>query len=116
LLRAGVGSIGIAVDTPPNQEARGRPSSRATPVVSASREVSLGYAILNRHLFMNRQDLLLPTGLLLDGAGNVVRVYRDYLDVDQIVKDASAIDRSPAERLDRAVPFRGTFYFALPLR
>ncbi|HMJ84587.1 MAG TPA: FG-GAP-like repeat-containing protein, partial [Vicinamibacterales bacterium] len=116
LLRAGVGSIGIAVDTPPNQETRGRPSSRATPVVSASREVSLGYAILNRHLFMNRQDLLLPTGLLLDGAGNVVRVYRDHLDVDQIVKDASAIDRSPAERLDRAVPFRGTFYFALPLR
>ena len=94
----------------------GRPSSRATPVVSATREVSLSYAILNRHLFMNRQDLRLPTGLLLDAGGNVVKVYRDRVDVDQIVKDASAIDVSPAERLARAVPFRGTFYFGLPLR
>jgi tetratricopeptide (TPR) repeat protein len=85
-------------------------------VVSATREVSLGYAILNRHLFMNRQDLRLPTCLLLDAAGNVVKVYRDRMDVDQIVKDASAINASPTERLNRAVPFRGTFYAGLPLR
>jgi Flp pilus assembly protein TadD/peroxiredoxin len=116
LLRAGVGSIAIAVDTPPSQRAPGNPSSRATPVVSATREVSLGYAILNRHLFMNRQDLRLPTCLLLDAAGNVVKVYRDRMDVDQIVKDASAINASPTERLNRAVPFRGTFYAGLPLR
>jgi len=116
LQRAGVGSIAIAVDTAPNQAAVGPVSSRATPVVRATRELSLGYAILNRHLFMNRQDLRLPTCLLLDGAGNVVKVYRDHVDVDQIVKDASVIDRSPTERLDRAVPFRGTFYFGLPLR
>jgi len=38
------------------------------------------------------------------------------VDVDQIVKDASAIDVSPTERLNRAVPFRGTFFSALPLR
>ena len=116
LLRAGVGSIAIAVDTPPNQGSLGQLSSRATPVVGATREVSLGYAILNRHLFMNRQDLRLPTCLLLDGAGNVVKVYRDHVDVDQIVKDASAIDVTPSERLNRAVPFRGTFYSGLPLR
>ncbi len=85
-------------------------------MVSATREVSLGYAILNRHLFMNRQDLRLPTCLLLDAAGNVVKVYRDRVDVDQIVKDASEIDVSPTERLNRAVPFRGTFYSGLPLR
>src|SRR4029450_5217021 len=91
LQRAGVGSIAIAVDAAPNQAVVGRPSSRATPVVSATREVSLGYAILNRHLFMNRQDLRLPTCLLLDGAGNVVKVYRDHVEVDQIVKDATAI-------------------------
>ena len=38
------------------------------PVVMATPEVGLSYAILNRHLFMNRQDLRLPTCLLLDGA------------------------------------------------
>ena len=92
------------------------PSFGATPVVIATREVSLSYAILNRHLFMNRQDLRLPTCLLLDASGNVVKVYRDRVDVDQIVKDASAIDVSPAERLARAVPFQGTFYSGLPLR
>src|SRR5207247_10890925 len=61
-------------------------------------------------------DLRLPTCLLLDGSGIVVKVYRDRVDVDQIVKDAGTIDVSPAERLTRAVPFRGTFYSGLPLR
>jgi Flp pilus assembly protein TadD len=97
LTRAGVGSIAIAVDAPPDQ-------------------VSLSYAILNRHLFMNRQDVRLPTGLLVDGGGNVVKVYRDRVDVDEIVADASAIDVAPAERLARAIPFPGTFYFGLSLR
>src|SRR4030095_6622013 len=104
LQRAGVGSIAIAVDTAPNQAAVGPSSSRATPVVRATRELSLGYPILNRHLFMNRQDLRLPTCLLLDRAGNVVKVYRDQVDVDQIVADASKIEVSEAERLTRAVP------------
>jgi Tfp pilus assembly protein PilF len=97
LTRAGVGSMAIAVDAAPDQ-------------------VSLSYAILNRHLFMNRQDLRLPTGLLVDVGGNVVKVYRDRIDVDEIVADASAIDVTPTERLARAIPFPGTFYFGQPLR
>jgi Flp pilus assembly protein TadD len=97
LTRAGVRSMAITVDSPPDQ-------------------VSLSYTILNRHLFMNRQDLRLPTGLLVDASGSVVKVYRDRVDVDEIVADARAIDVSPAERLARAIPFPGTFYFALPRR
>ncbi len=116
LTRAGVGSIAIAVDAPADQASLRTLHSGATPVVVATREVSLSYAVLNRHLFMNRQDLRLPTCLLLDGSGNVVKIYRDRVDVDQIVKDASTIDVSPTERLNRAVPFRGTFYSGVPLR
>jgi tetratricopeptide (TPR) repeat protein len=116
LTRAGVGSIAIAIDTTPDQASRRPSPSGATPVVIATPEVSLSYAILNRHLFMNRQNLRLPTGLLLDGSGNVVKVYRDRVDVDEIVKDAGTIDVSPVERLTRALPFQGTFYSALPLR
>ena len=97
LTRAGVGSLTIAVDAPADAS-------------------GLSYAILYRHLFMNRQDVRLPTGLLVDSGGNVVKVYRDRVDVDQIVKDAGAIAASPAERLARAVPFSGTFYSGLPLR
>jgi hypothetical protein len=41
----------------------------------------------HRHLFMNRQDRS-PTCLLLDRSGNVVRVYRDRIDVDRIERRA----------------------------
>ena len=116
LSRAGVGSIAIAVDPPQDQASLRTLSSGPTPVVMATPEVSLSFAILNRHLFMNRQNLRLPTCLLLDSSGNVVKVYRDRVDVDQIVMDASRIDVSQAERLTRAVPFQGTFYSGLPRR
>jgi Flp pilus assembly protein TadD/peroxiredoxin len=116
LSQAGIGSIAIAVGTPPDRALPRAPSSGAAPVVVATAEVSLSYAILNRHLFMNRQDLRLPTCLLLDRTGNVVKVYRDRMDVGEIVKDAKTIDVSPAERLARALPFPGTFYAGLPIR
>jgi Flp pilus assembly protein TadD/peroxiredoxin len=116
LSRAGVGSIAIAIDPPQDQASLRTLSSGATPVVMATPEVSLSYAILNRHLFMNRQNLRLPTCLLLDRGGNVVKVYRDRIDVDQIVTDAGRIDVSEAERLARALPFQGTFYSGLPRR
>ena len=117
LTRAGVGSIAIAIDAPPDQAALRTLPSGATPVVIATPEVSLSYAILNRHLFMNRQDAASAHVLCSSmRSGNVVKVYRDRVDVDQIVKDAGAIDVSPAERLARAVPFHGTFHSGLPLR
>ena len=98
LSRAGVKSIAVSIDP------------------DRSDQAGLGYAILNRHLFMNRQDLRLPTGLLVDANGGIVKVYRDRIDVDAIVADARAIDAAPAERLARALPFPGTFHFGLPLR
>ena len=39
--------------------------------------MGLSYAILNRHLFMNRQDLRLPTSPVPRRGGKVVKVYRD---------------------------------------
>ncbi len=88
-----------------HESARRSPAS--LPVVLASPELGLSYAILNRHLFMNRQDLRLPTTLLLDAAGSVVKAYRDGVDVSLIVRDVAAIEAAPAERLARAVPFPG---------
>jgi Tfp pilus assembly protein PilF len=111
-----VGSIAIALDPPRDQASLRTLSSGATPVAMATPEVNLSSGILNRHLFMNRQNLRLPTCLLLDLSGNVVKVYRDRVDVDQIVTDASRIDVSQAERLTRALPFQGTFYSGLPRR
>jgi Flp pilus assembly protein TadD len=85
-------------------------------VVLASRELGLSYAILNRHVFMNRQDLRLPTTFLLDAAGRVVKAYRGPVDVAGFVRDAGVIDAPPAERAARAIPFAGTWYSPLPVR
>jgi Flp pilus assembly protein TadD len=116
LTQAGVGSMAIAVGAPPDQAPARTPRTGATPVVVATPEVSLSYAILNRHLFMNRQDLRLPTGFLINAAGDVVRVYRDRIDVNEIASDARVADVPQAARLARALPFTGTFYSALPMR
>jgi Flp pilus assembly protein TadD/peroxiredoxin len=114
LTRAGLGVLAIAVDA--SLDASRVVASTAIPVVSASREVALGYALLHRHLFMNRQALRLPTTLLIDPSGGVVRVYRGAVDAARLIADAASIEASPAERLARAVPFAGTFYSPLPPR
>ncbi len=111
LAQAGVGSLAIALDGPADQ-AKVRAAARAAsalPVALASEEAALGFAILNRHLFLTRQPLILPTVFLLDAFGRVVKVYREDVDVPSILRDAAAIEASPDERLARALPFGGTF-------
>ena len=112
LATAGVGAVALAIDAPAELPQVRAAASHAgsLPVVLASPEVALSYAILNRHLFMNRQDLRLPTAFLLDGEGRVVKAYRDRLDVSAIARDASGIEVSPAQRLARALPFAGRLY------
>ena len=114
LARAGIGAVAIAVDPPEDlPKVRAAAAGVGTlPVVVASREVALGYAILNRHLFMNHQDLQLPTTYLLDADGRVVKVYRDRVDVPLILQDAPRIEAPPVERLARALPFEGILYAA----
>jgi len=85
-------------------------------VLHATSEVGLGYAILNRHLFMNRQALRLPTAFLLDANGNVVKAYRDRLDVSEVRQDAARTSAPPAERLARAFPFEGMLLASLGQR
>ncbi len=108
LATAGVGAVALAIDAPAELPQVRAAASHAgsLPVVLASPEVALSYAILNRHLFMNRQDLRLPTAFLLDGEGRVVKAYRDRLDVSAIARDASGIEVGPAQRLARAAAFR----------
>ena len=112
LAAAGVGTLALAIDAPAElpQVRAAASGAGSLPVVLASQEVAMSYAILNRHLFMNRQDLRLPTAFLLDAEGRVVKVYRDRLDASAIARDASRIEAGPAERLARAVPFAGTLY------
>jgi tetratricopeptide (TPR) repeat protein len=110
---AGMGASILAVAVnPPANEAKVRAAARglAVPVAVASEEVAGTYNILNRYLFDRREDLRLPTAFLMNGHGDIVRIYRDPIAASRILEDLPRIDASPAERLARAVPFEGTFY------
>ena len=118
LTGGGVAALAVSVDPPARAEAVRAAAPGGLPVAHAGREVALGYAILNRYLFMNRQPLRLPTAFLLDAQGRVVKAYRERIDVSQVLADAAAtaVEASPGERLGRAIPFTGTFHSPLPLR
>ena len=111
LVQAGAGVIALALDAPDDiEKVRAAATGLAeVPVVPASEEVGRSFALLNRHLYMNRQDLRLPTAFLLDAQGRIVKAYRDRVDAAEILRDLPAIEVSPSERLARALPFAGTF-------
>ena len=68
---AGIRSLALAFDGPENIAAvrAAAKGVSSIPVVVASKEVALAWAILHRHLFIGRPDLQLPTVFLLDGQG-----------------------------------------------
>jgi Flp pilus assembly protein TadD len=116
LQSAGIGVLSVAFDEP-DAAARVRAARPdGLPVIHAGSEQSITWAVVHRHLFMNRQPLRLPTALLLDAGGRVVRVYRGVVDAGRVASDAAAIEVSPEERLARALPFAGRFHAPLPLR
>ncbi len=113
---AQIGVLAIALDDTADAARVKAAAPGGVPVVHATREQGLMWAIVHRHLFMNRQPLPLPTTLLLDPSGRIVRAYRGGFDAERIVSDAAAIEVPAAERLARALPFAGTFHAALPQR
>jgi len=116
LVQAGVGALAIALGPPASSAQVAARTAGAVPVIASTRELGLSIAIVHRFLFMNRPALPLPTLWLLDAAGRVVKVYRDHVDVPQVLQDAARIDVPATERLARALPFAGTLYSPPPLR
>ena len=116
LERAGVGVLTVALDPDAAVPDIRRMTPAGLPVVRATRDVAAAFAIMNRHIFMNRQPLRLPAAFLLDREGRVVRAYRGTPDPAQIASDAGAIDASPPERLARALPFPGRFHASIGRR
>ncbi len=113
---AQIGMLAIALDDTADAARVKAAAPGGVPVVHATREQGLMWAIVHRHLFMNRQPLPLPTTLLLDPSGRIVRAYRGGFDAERIVSDAAAIEVPADERLARALPFAGTFHAPLPQR
>jgi Tfp pilus assembly protein PilF/peroxiredoxin len=109
LEHAGIAALALAFDPPADAEKVRSAASGVTtlPVLVASDEVATTWDMLHRNLFMNHPDIALPTALLLDSNGEIVRIYRGLVDVPQILLDAAHIDAPDAERLARARPFEG---------
>jgi Tfp pilus assembly protein PilF/peroxiredoxin len=108
---AGASVLALSVDGPADEaKVRAAAPGGALPVLVASEEVAGAYSILNRFLFDRREDLPLPTVLLVNGQGEVVKVYREPIVAARILEDIPRIAAAPGERLTRAVPFPGTFY------
>ncbi len=111
LAQAGVSALAVALDAPADlPRVRAAAARFAVPVVTSPDSLGTGYALLNRHVFMNRQDLSVPTAFLLDTTGRVVKASRAQVDVPLILRDAASLDVPAAERLARAMPFAGTLY------
>jgi Tfp pilus assembly protein PilF/peroxiredoxin len=110
LTEAGAKVLAVAVD-PPADEAKVRAAAKGLglPVMLAGEDTAGAYGVLNRYLFDRREDLRLPTVFLVNGQGEVVKVYREPIAPSRILEDLPRIEASPAERLARAVPFEGTF-------
>jgi Flp pilus assembly protein TadD/peroxiredoxin len=68
------------------------------------------YNIIYRYLFDRRRDLSVPTSLLLDESGSIVKIYQGLAEPAQILADSANFPRSYQARLTSALPFPGTLY------
>jgi tetratricopeptide (TPR) repeat protein len=84
------------------------------PILVGSDDGAGIYNLLYRYLFDRHGDLGLPTSFLIDGSGDIVKLYQGPVKQDQVEQDIRSIPRNDAERLARALPFQGvskTFEF-----
>ncbi len=80
------------------------------PILRGSDDVAAIYNILYRQLFDRHRDLSLPTSFLIDGQGDIVKVYQGPIIPEHVEHDFQNIPRTDAERLARALPFPSAAY------
>jgi Flp pilus assembly protein TadD/thiol-disulfide isomerase/thioredoxin len=85
------------------EEEKPPPSGLPFPSLKADHRTIGVYSVLYRYLFDRRRDLALPLSLLIDEAGNLVKLYQGRAPVEAIVADVRAAARP-------ALPFSGVRY------
>ena len=84
------------------------------PILIATQDVAGVYNIVYRYLFDRRRDLALPTSLLVDEAGMIVRVYQGALNSERlkaiVQEDLPSVPRTRADRIRKALPLGGRLY------
>ncbi len=79
-------------------------------ILLANEDVLGVYNIVYRYLFDRRRDLGIPTSLLLDHEGSIVKVYQGPLDPERMLTDFGSIPGTAEERVKKALPFSGQYY------
>ncbi|MGC1086833.1 MAG: FG-GAP-like repeat-containing protein [Candidatus Acidiferrum sp.] len=109
----GLRILAINLDDTNNQEkARALPITRSLPfpVLLGNEETAGIYNIVYRYLFDRRRDLPLPSSLLVNGDGKIVKVYQGPLNPSVLEADLKSVPTTAAERVHRALPFEGTLF------
>lgn len=65
------------------------------------------YNIFYSHLFDRRRNLPIPLMFLLDGEGQIVKVYQGKVDSRHFSQDAKSIPATNEDRMKLALPFKG---------
>jgi len=113
LASSGLRIVGINVDDPRDEQAVKIFLSKerfSFPVLLATPDVAGVYNITYRYLFDRRRDLPLPTSFLLNKDSMIVKVYQGPVTPERLVEDVKSIPGSPADRVQKALPFPGTLF------
>ncbi len=105
--------LAVSVDQP-NDTAKARSFAAeerfSFPVVFATEDVAGIYNIIYRYLFDRRRDLAIPTSLLLDREGMIVKIYQGPISPERLLDDVKAIPTTAAGRMQKAMPLGGVLY------
>jgi len=108
---AGEGLRLLVVDVDAAQDGNERPphsgSAQNLPILQATQDVVAIYNLIFRSLFDRHRDLSLPTTLLIDEAGDIVKIYQRIIENKNFDEDIKNIPRTDAERVAKALPFPG---------
>ena len=77
------------------------------PYLFSTAEFAAIYNILYRHLFDRRRDLPIPSSLLLDGDGMIVKIYQGKVEAARAIADSRVIPADNQARMRVALPFPG---------
>jgi Flp pilus assembly protein TadD/peroxiredoxin len=113
LAAGGLRILGINVDEPGDLQAVRSFAAKeklSFPTLLATPEIVGIYNILCRYLFDRRRDLSVPTSLLVDANGIIVKVYQGIVTPEGLLDDVKSLPQTPEQRTRKALPFAGTLY------
>src|ERR1700740_888304 len=113
LAARGLRILGINVDDPGDVRALRQLAEKerlSFPTLLATQETVGIYNIFFRYVFDRRRDLAVPTSLLVDANGMIVKVYQGLVTGERLLDDLKSLPHTVEERTSKALPFPGTLH------